>query len=390
MGKSKKRWIELKELNRKNDAILRVYSQWMRLPSEKLYEWFRNHDFYKIAVYGMHYLGESLCDKLNNTDIKVMYAIDRNAYKIYADIAIYTPDEKLEEVDAVIVTAFFYYNDIKEQLSRFLQCPIISFEYVLKEIMFKKCICCGNQVLYKPIQSSHIKNKKKYNVEIHILETMNQKEYFCPYCGANDRDRMIVAFMQRLGLDRNCHKELLLQFAPSEGIDYWIKKNCFSLTYHTTDLYVKEVTFTSDIQDMVQIEDEKYDYIVCSHVLEHVQDDRKAMRELYRILKNDGLCMFLVPISLDLDRIDEEWELSEEENWKRFGQGDHCRRYAKQELIERLKETGFFVYCLGKSYFGEYIYRENALIDTSTLYVLTKEDGGIENLVVEKWEKHNL
>lgn len=390
MKECKKRQTELEELNQKNDAILRIYSQWMRLQPGELLGWFRNHGYYQIAIYGMHYLGESLYNKLNNTDIEVKYAIDRNADKIYADIVLYMPDEELEEVDAVIVTAFFYYNDIKKQLSRHLQCPIISFEGVLKEIMLKKCICCGSRVLYKPMHSSHIRNKRRYNVQNHIPETMNRKEYFCPYCGANDRDRMIVAFMRNLGLDRNCNKELLLQFAPSEGIEHWIETNCFSLTYHTTDLYMRGVTFISDIQNMIQIEDERYDYIICSHVLEHVQDDRKAMRELYRILKNDGICMFLVPISLDLDKIDEAWGLSEEENWKRFGQGDHCRRYARQELIERLTGAGFSVHCLGKSYFGNYIFRENALVDTSTLYVLTKQDVEIEKIVLQKWKKHNL
>ena len=175
----------------------------------------------------------------------------------------------------------------------------------------------------------------------------------------------------------------------SEGLDYWIRSNCVTITYHTTDLYSKSVTFTSDIQNMVMVENEKYDYIICSHVLEHVEDDKKAMREIYRVLKNDGICMILVPIFLDLDKIDEEWGLSEAENWKRFGQGDHCRRYEKDGFIERLKETGFAVHCLGKSYFGEYVFRENALVDTSTLYVLTKSDCEIGELVLEKWKKHN-
>lgn len=389
MSKHKKRQNELEELNRKNDAIINLYFLWLQLDSEKLLSWFRENEYYEIAVYGINYLGKSLCNKLQNTDIEVKYGIDRNAENIYENIAVYKLGEELESVDAVIVTAFFWFDVIRDQLKKYLQCPVLSLEDVLKEIILKKSFCCGSYVLYKPIQASYITMKKRYGVQSHIAETINQKEYLCPCCRANDRDRMIVAFMQGLGLDRNCRKESLLQFAPSEGLDYWIRSNCVTITYHTTDLYSKSVTFTSDIQNMVMVENEKYDYIICSHVLEHVEDDKKAMREIYRVLKNDGICMILVPIFLDLDKIDEEWGLSEAENWKRFGQGDHCRRYEKDGFIERLKETGFAVHCLGKSYFGEYVFRENALVDTSTLYVLTKSDCEIGELVLEKWKKHN-
>lgn len=147
---------------------------------------------------------------------------------------------------------------------------------------------------------------------------------------------------------------------------------------------MENVTFTSDIQNMKDIADESYDYIICSHVLEHVQDDRKAMRELFRILKQNGFCLFLVPIALDMKEIDEEWGLSEEENWRRFGQNDHCRRYAKQGLLERLQAEGFTVHALDKDFFGNALFYENGFTDTSVLYVLTKEQGDIQRLIQKK------
>ena len=107
-----------------------------------------------------------------------------------------------------------------------------------------------------------------------------------------------------------------------------------------------------------------------------------------RILKKDGICIFLVPVVLDVDDIDEEWGLTEEENWKRFGQGDHCRRYSKKGLIERLEDVGFCVNCLGKSYFGEDEFKQAGLSDTSTLYVLTKSKEKIEDIILHRQEKH--
>lgn len=246
------------------------------------------------------------------------------------------------------------------------------------------CNCCGSKVMYLPLSNYFKQQQEKYNTIPHTYETMNESEYTCPHCGASDRDRLIISFLEKLNLNKGYHGERLLQIAPAKTIEKWIYRNCTSLRYESTDLYMDDVTFSSDIQDMNQVQDEQYDYIICSHVLEHVKDDRKAMRELHRILKTDGFGIFLVPIALDVDEIDEEWGLSKEENWRRFGQDDHCRLYARQGLIERLKEAGFYVHELGKEYFGEEMFSECGLTDTSVLYVLTKQPGNIEQLVEEK------
>ncbi len=74
------------------------------------------------------------------------------------------------------------------------------------------------------------------------------------------------------------------------------------------------VTFKSDIQNMSIVNDNTYDIVICSHVLEHVKDDQKAMSELERIINDTGKVVFLVPIDLKRTEIDEEWGLSESEN----------------------------------------------------------------------------
>lgn len=254
----------------------------------------------------------------------------------------------------------------------------------------KVCACCGNKVYYKPLSSYYDQMEKKYGTKKYSSETINTDEYQCPSCFASDRDRLIISFMKKLNLDKGTKKETLLQIAPSEAIEHWIHRECHSLVSHTTDLMMEGVTFQADIQNMSGIENESYDYIICSHVLEHVQDDKKAIRELYRILKKDGFCLFLVPVALDLEKIDEEWGLTEEENWKRFGQGDHCRRYNKEGITERLKEAGFQVWNLGKEYFGKEVFYENGLTDTSVLYVLTKQKSDLSGLVDAKKRYRNI
>lgn len=237
----------------------------------------------------------------------------------------------------------------------------------------RRCSCCGREVMYSPLSGWYFEMQKRYGAQTHWDETLNKEEYLCPVCGSSDRDRMIISFLQKAGLCEAEEHAKVLQIAPAATIETWIQTYCPHVDYESTDLYMDGVTFGSDIMDMKMVEEETYDLVICSHVLEHVKDDRKAMRELKRILKPQGLIVFLVPVSLDMEDIDEEWGLSEAENWRRFGQGDHCRRYGKIGLMRRLEEEGFYVNALGKEYFGEEIFDKLALTDTSTLYVLTKD-----------------
>ena len=136
---------------------------------------------------------------------------------------------------------------------------------------------------------------------------------------------MIIGYMQKSGILQTAEK--VLQIAPAKMIDVYIQQQLESDKYDTADLFMEGVTYQSDIQNMLEISDETYDLWICSHVLEHVADDRKALRELNRILKPDGCGILLVPLDLSREETDEEQGCSEAENWRRFGQGDHCLLY---------------------------------------------------------------
>lgn len=235
----------------------------------------------------------------------------------------------------------------------------------------KKCPCCGHDVIFKPLSDYYSEMQKKYHATHVRNETLNSEEYSCPDCGASDRDRLIISFLKKGGLEEAADGTRVLQIAPAVTISRWIMVHCPHIKYETTDLYMENVSYQSDIMNMEMISDETYDVIICSHVLEHVQNDKKALKEMKRILKPEGKIIFLVPVNLDASGIDEEWDLPEAENWRRFGQGDHCRMYNKDGLLQRLEEQ-FYVHCLGKDYFGEDVFRQCALSDTSVLYLLVK------------------
>ena len=100
------------------------------------------------------------------------------------------------------------------------------------------------------------------------------------------------------------------------------------------------VDFQSDL-GAIPRPDAAYDAIVCSHVLEHVADDRAAMRELHRVLAPGGWAVLQVPIAARAERTDEEPRdapLPAEERARRFGDPTHRRLYAEADYVRRLEE----------------------------------------------------
>lgn len=95
--------------------------------------------------------------------------------------------------------------------------------------------------------------------------------------------------------------------------------------------------------DVANIEypDRSFDIIYCSHVLEHVQDDRRAMREFHRVLKEDGWAILLVPITA-AKTFEDPSIVEPRERLKAFGQEDHVRKYGP-DYVDRLRDAGFKV-----------------------------------------------
>ena len=106
---------------------------------------------------------------------------------------------------------------------------------------------------------------------------------------------------------------------------------------------------------------------------EHVADDKKAMSELFRILKPGGFGILMVPIVLKIEQIDDDPTITDAETrWRRFGQYDHVRLYSKKGFVERVQEAGFIVKQYGVEYFGESVFVECGISVKSVLYVVQK------------------
>ena len=133
----------------------------------------------------------------------------------------------------------------------------------------------------------------------------------------------------------------VLHFAPEQAF-YKRFRNQKNLIYTTTDLESPLADIKADICNL-PFEDNSFDFLLCNHVLEHIPDDKKAMQELYRILKPGGIGVFQIPQDLNRETtFEDDTIVDKEERAQIFGQYDHVRVYGK-DYFNKLRSVGFKV-----------------------------------------------
>lgn len=161
----------------------------------------------------------------------------------------------------------------------------------------------------------------------------------CPFCRSLERHRLLWLYIERKTGFLNKPPRSALHVAP-EGILENKFRPLFGKGYITADLFAKDVDVKMDITN-IQFPDNSFEFVYCSHVLEHVPDDRKAMREFRRVLSTDGVAILLVPITVEKTVEDPTVE-DPKERLRLFGQEDHVRNYGP-DYVDRLIEAGFTV-----------------------------------------------
>jgi len=162
----------------------------------------------------------------------------------------------------------------------------------------------------------------------------------CPRCGSLERHRLLWLYLQQ---KTNLFSERLkvLHVAP-ERIYQDAFKSLPNLDYLSADIASPLAMVKMDIT-AIDYPEASFDVIFCNHVLEHIPDDRLAMRELYRVLNPGGWAILQVPI--DLSRAvtyEDPTIVTPEERERHFGQDDHVRWYGA-DYGARLAEAGFKV-----------------------------------------------
>lgn len=162
----------------------------------------------------------------------------------------------------------------------------------------------------------------------------------CPFCGALERHRLVWLFLQRkTSLLSGGFTGRLLHIAPEEVFERKLRP-LLAARYVTADLLSPSADVKLDVTD-IPFSEQSFEAIICNHVLEHVPDDRKAMREFYRVLSDTGWAIFMVPITAE--KTFEDFSVdSPEERLRIFGQADHVRNYGP-DFVDRVRDAGFEV-----------------------------------------------
>ncbi len=238
----------------------------------------------------------------------------------------------------------------------------------------KECNICGEKIYdYLPLPDHYQKNFIKFgfpHVQKGAFETIDTDHFFCPQCYSLDRERLYAWYLKEsVNL---APEQSMLDFAPSAGLSKWIKAN-YRCNYVTADLFMENVDVKADIEDMRVFGPGSFDFVICSHVMEHVSNDVKAMSEIHRVLKNGGRAIMMTPILRNFDRVDEDPSCNDVgERWRRFGQDDHVRLYSQKVFLERLRLAGFSVEIITRDNIDKDKIVKCGLPDNISLYIAHK------------------
>jgi SAM-dependent methyltransferase len=162
----------------------------------------------------------------------------------------------------------------------------------------------------------------------------------CPYCGSLERTRVLL-FYVRNETELLTEKRSLLHFAPEAAL-YSTLKNAPALNYIAADINPNYADHVVDIMH-INFPDNAFDYIICSHVLAHVPDERKAVREMYRVLKPGGTALIMTLIDRDNPKTTVIGAILDAEKRKEYCAEPDLFRLHGSDFGESLAREGFRV-----------------------------------------------
>ena len=235
--------------------------------------------------------------------------------------------------------------------------PVVGLLYLGKG---KQCPLCGCQ-------------RRKFLPYGYVTPRENA---LCPNCLSLERHRLLWLWLVResdIGRGAMALPKML-HIAPEVALMRKFKKMYASTPdrYVTADLESPLADMHFDVQQ-IPLEAESFDAIICNHIMEHVEDDGKALRELYRILRRGGWGVILSPVELEREKTFEDDTITDPaERTRIFGQYDHRRIYGR-DYAARLREAGFEVYDI--DYKNELSKAEQELyaLPADHLYIVCKQ-----------------
>ena len=222
-----------------------------------------------------------------------------------------------------------------------------------------RCNFCGSQY-EKFVPEYPSANTRKPIVDHHVIAGYAEHA-LCPGCLSKNRERLVKAVFENLVPISG----QILHFSPEKNLFRFLQTKGTVTSADLMPGFYRNIDQAIQFADATQLPyaHERFDWVIANHILEHIPDDRKAMSEMFRVLRKGGTALLQVPYSETLPNSIEEPDINDPDRQERlFGQRDHVRIYALQDYLSRLASVGFQVRVISAdelSQFRELAIQEN-------------------------------
>lgn len=203
------------------------------------------------------------------------------------------------------------------------------------------CNCCGQQ--YERFAPHYPNAIDSPALTQHQVIAGYGEQVYCPACMSTARERLLIAlFSTRITITG----KKILHLSPEANIFRFLKKEASVTTadlmpgfYRQIDPHIQFANATH-----LPFDNNSFDLVIGNHIMEHIPDDRLAMREIYRVLQPGGIAVLQAPFSETIPHTLEDPSIDDPGKQSQlFGQKDHVRIYALSDYLQRLQEAGFTV-----------------------------------------------
>ncbi|SKB95470.1 Glycosyl transferase family 2 [Lachnospiraceae bacterium] len=257
-----------------------------------------------------------------------------------------------------------------------------------EELSGFRCPICGNIKKVLTFQSSSPKIRKHHGFPWKAAAYTGEgnKQIFCAGCGASPEERAAASILKET-MHGNDLRVVSLSYLPVLG--QWINMQTTVTEYITSEADHTGKREEDELQTFWSLEDRSCDIVIASETFNHCADDKAAMGEIHRILKEDGYLITINSIGIGItDTVEDESVDAEERvlHWQLFGGERNRRCYAESDFINRLIDTGLFVGKVDQTYFGRIKFEEMALPERFQVFVSTKDETNVLGKLENKYE----
>lgn len=298
----------------------------------------------QIIIYGLGEKGQEFIRDIQEilTETEIVAVTDTYVRQLEGQTAYELPYIEPNQIwkyrfDYIVVTPEKFFGEIRNQLCSWGICEnkIKTVKEFEEKVSDTYCELCGDHPgVWRYIGENYDIFRKKN------IMGASRRRGRCSVCGSSDRERYVYHIIKNYTGLFDGKKHTVLHFAPERMLSKKIRNACKE-SYLTADLLPERGDIIADIT-CLPFADNRFEYIICNHVMEHVGDEYKAFSEVRRCLIPGGLLILTVPICWDEKTYEDKGITSQEERVKYYGQEDHVRLYGN-DIVKRIEGFGFHV-----------------------------------------------